>query len=119
MLRLAGTDWWPDVSGRLLVVECPEAPYDLEWADADFTQLRNLGVFDEIAGLVIGRTDNWSSAEVDTLHRLALDAVADYSFPILAGVEVSHSAPLLTVPIGVQGTIDGLELSIDEPAVND
>ncbi len=119
MLRLAGTQWWPDLRGRLLVIECPEAPYDPAWADADLAQLRNLGVFDEIAGLVIGRTDNWSRGDVGTLHALVEQATNRSDFPILAGVEVSHSAPLLTIPNGVRGTIDGLALSIDEPAVDD
>lgn len=117
MLRLAGTRWWPDLDGRILVIECPEGPYDLAWADADLTQLRNIGVFDQIAGLVIGRSDNWKAAEVEGLHRLTMDATEGRGFPILAGVEVTHSAPLLTVPIGIQGTIDGFDLSIDEPAV--
>lgn len=119
MLRLAGTQWWPDVCGRVLVIECPEAPYDLAWADADLAQLRNLGVFDEIVGLVIGRTDNWSSGDVETLHSLVEQAADHSDLPILAGVEVSHSAPLLTIPNGVRGTIDGISLSIDEPAVVD
>ncbi len=119
MLRLAGTQWWPDLRGRLLVIECPEAPYDPPWADADLTQLRNLGVFDEIAGLAIGRTDNWSDSDVEVLHSLVQQATSRTDFPILAGIEVSHSAPLLTIPNGVRGTLDGLTLSIDEAAVHD
>ena len=118
MLRLAGTRWWPEVEGRILVIECPEDPYTPAWADADLSQLRNLGVFDQIAGLVVGRTDNWNAADVETLHSLIQDMTSGHDFPILAGVEVSHSAPLLTIPIGVQGTIDNLDLSIDEAAVD-
>ena len=118
MMHLAGTPWWPDVRGRILVVECPEEPYDVAWADANMTQLRNMGVFDEVAGLVIGRTDNWSAADVGLLHHVVLEPARGYSFPVLAGVEVSHSAPLLTIPIGVPGTMSGLDLSIDEPAVS-
>jgi muramoyltetrapeptide carboxypeptidase len=118
MLRLAGTKWWPELRGRILVIECPEEPYDLAWVDADLTHLRNIGVFDEIVGLAIGRTDNWTESDVETLHVLVDEATVGFSFPILAGVEVSHSAPLLTIPIGVQGTINGLNLSFDEPAVS-
>jgi muramoyltetrapeptide carboxypeptidase len=51
------------------------------------------------------------------LHDCVLDAVRGSDFPVLGGVEVGHSAPLLTVPIGVQVTVDGKELTIDEPAV--
>ena len=117
LLQLAGTEWWPELEGRILVVECPEEPYDPRWADIDLTHLRNIGVFDQIAGLVMGRTDNWSGSDVDLLHQLVVEATAGFDLPVLAGVEVSHSAPLLTIPNGVLGSINGTDLSIDEAAV--
>lgn len=81
MLRLAGNEWWPELRGRILVIECPEAPYNLAWADADLAQLRNIGVFDQIAGLVIGRTDNWTTDQVETLHALVRQATTGHPLP--------------------------------------
>lgn len=52
------------------------------------------------------------------LHGCVLDAVRGFDYPVLAGVEVSHSAPLLTVPVGVPATVDGEDLTIDEAAVS-
>lgn len=119
MLRLAGTPWWPDTEGRILILEPSEEPYDLSWADADFTQLRNMGVLEGLAGLAVGRTYNWESDDVERFHAVVLDAVRGYDYPVLAGLEVSHTAPLLTIPIGVMGSLDGIDLSVDEPAVTD
>lgn len=117
MLRLAGTRWWPDTEGRILILEPSEEPYDVSWADADLTQLRTMGVLEGLAGLAIGRTYNWEQGDVERFHAVVLDAVRDYDYPVLAGLEVSHTAPLLTIPIGVMGSVDGIDLSIDEPAV--
>jgi muramoyltetrapeptide carboxypeptidase len=114
--NLIGTPWQPDYRGRVLLVETPEVPYDPEWADADLTHLRNAGLLDGLAALVVGRSDGWTTEQVAMLHGCVLDAVRGFDYPVLGGVEVSHSAPLLTVPIGVRVSVDG-DLTIVEPAV--
>lgn len=118
MRNLVGTPWQSDCVGRVMVVETPEAPYDAELADADLTHLRNAGLFADLAALVVGRTEGWSPAQVGALHACVLDAARGYDYPVLAGVEVTHSAPLLTIPIGVPGRVDGLELVIEGAAVS-
>lgn len=117
MRHLVGTPWQPDCAGRVLVLETPEAPYDAELADADLTHLRNAGLLVDLAALVVGRTEGWSPAQVGALHGCVLDATRGYDYPVLAGVEVTHSAPLLTVPIGVPARVDGLDLVIEDAAV--
>ena len=114
---LVGTPWQPDYRGRVLALEPPEAPYAPEDADADLTHLRNTGLLDDLAALVIGRTDGWPADQVDTFHALVRDAVSGTAYPVLGGVECGHSAPLLTLPLGVQATVSGTDLTIDEPAV--
>jgi muramoyltetrapeptide carboxypeptidase LdcA involved in peptidoglycan recycling len=47
-----------------------------------------------------------------------LDSVAGYDYPVLAGVECTHSALLLTLPIGVLATVDDEELVVEEAAVS-
>ncbi|MGH3354639.1 MAG: S66 peptidase family protein [Nocardioidaceae bacterium] len=115
--NLAGTEYEPSYDGRILLVEPPEAPYDVQCADADLTWLRNSGRITHIAGLAVGRTDGWTSGQRDQLHRCVLEAVRDRDIPVLAGVECTHSAPLLTFPIGVPATLSGRELRLDGPAV--
>jgi muramoyltetrapeptide carboxypeptidase LdcA involved in peptidoglycan recycling len=46
-----------------------------------------------------------------------LDAVAGFDYPVLAGVECAHAAPMLALPVGVRATVSGAELIIDEAAV--
>lgn len=114
---LIGTPWQPEYRGRVLVVEVPEDPYDVEQADADLTHLRNAGLLAGLAALVIGRTPGWDADRIAQLHTCVLDAVSGYNYPVLAGVECTHSAPLLTLPIGVLATVDDEELVVEEAAV--
>jgi muramoyltetrapeptide carboxypeptidase len=116
--NLVGTRWQPEFAGRLLVLETPEAPYDVEWADADIAHLWLAGAFDNLGGLVVGRTDGWTPTQVEQLHECVLDAVRDTKYPVLAGLECTHSAPLMTLPIGVHAVIEGDDLVITEPAVS-
>jgi muramoyltetrapeptide carboxypeptidase len=114
---LIGTPWLPEYIGRVLVVEVPEDPYDVEQADADLTHLRNAGLLAGLAAFVIGRTPGWDEDRIAQLHACVLDAVGGYDVPVLAGVESTHSAPLLTLPIGVLATVDDEELVVEEAAV--
>jgi muramoyltetrapeptide carboxypeptidase len=114
---LVGTPWEPDWNGSLLVIETPESPYDPAWADADLTHLRNAGILASITGLAVGRTDGWSEAERAQLHACVLDSCRDYDYPVIAGIECSHAAPLLALPIGVAARLVGDQLIIEEAAV--
>jgi muramoyltetrapeptide carboxypeptidase LdcA involved in peptidoglycan recycling len=114
---LIGTPWQPDYIGRVLVAEVPEDPYDVEQADADLAHLRNAGLLAGLAAFVIGRTPGWGEDRIAQLHACVLEAVGGYDFPVLAGVECTHSAPLLTLPIGVLATVVDEELVVEEAAV--
>ncbi|MGH3721160.1 MAG: S66 family peptidase [Pseudonocardiaceae bacterium] len=115
--ELVGTPWQPDYDGSLLLLDLPGEPYDVSTADADVNFLRNAGIFDGIKALLIGRSSGWTSDELAQLHFCVRDATRGYEFPVLAGLECSHAAPLLAIPIGTVCTISDRELIILEPAV--
>jgi muramoyltetrapeptide carboxypeptidase LdcA involved in peptidoglycan recycling len=114
---LIGTPWEPDWSGSLLVIETPESPYDAAWADADLTHLRNAGILGSITALAVGRTDGWSEVERAQLQTCVLEACRDYDYPVITGIECSHAAPLLALPIGVLARLVDDQLIIEEAAV--
>jgi muramoyltetrapeptide carboxypeptidase len=118
MRNLIGTRWEVDTFGRILILEPPEAPYDPELADADLAHLRLAGCLDGLAGLAIGRSDGWSATQLDQFHEAVLDAVRHTAYPVIAGVECTHSAPMMTVPIGCAGQIVGDDLIVTEAAVS-
>ncbi|MDB5652757.1 MAG: MccF-like protein, partial [Tardiphaga sp.] len=111
------TPWQPRLNGTLLALDLPGEDYDLRRADADLVHLTNAGVFAEIAGLVLGRSDGWSAADVERLDRIAVQLTAPTDIPVLAGIACSHAAPMLTLPIGALTELDGLRLRVLEPVV--
>lgn len=115
--NLADTGYEPEYAGRILLVEPPEAPYDPELADADLTWLRTSGRLEGLAGLALGRTDGWTTTAIEQWHRCALDAARGDDYPVLAGVENGHPAPMLAVPVGAPGRIEGEDLIIEGPVV--
>jgi len=111
ILHLAGTDYWPKYKNNLLFLELPEGQdfregTPLDCADAMLADLRNLGVFGNISGLVFGRPFKYSKEDFEKLKEVILDNTRDYSFPILYNANIGHADPIITIPIGVKAKLD-------------
>lgn len=115
ILRLAGTKFWPDYQGRILLLENPMGekmtdPLPLDVTRADMADLVNLGVFEKICGLVIGRPFGYDE-EKKKFKKMMLDQCYGTDFPILMDVDVGHTNPMVTVPLDA---MVGLDLERDE-----
>jgi muramoyltetrapeptide carboxypeptidase len=87
----------------------------------DLHALRHAGVFDRIAGMVVGTPTDVTPTDggPEALREIVLDVIGDRDFPVLAHVDFGHSSPNLPFPIGVRAEVDAdtLTLSLLEPAV--
>ena len=120
MLTLVGTPYWAPLRGALLYLE--EVNYGgglLSQVDESLAQCQQMGLFNQIAGLVIGKVNELSEEEEKLFESLILEYTAGSQFPILTGVDFGHTAPQLTLPIGIQASLDSQQdrFSIDEAAV--
>ncbi len=83
--------------------------------------LRYAGVFDRIAGMVVGIVTDVKPAEggPDDLREVVLDVLGDHDIPVLANVDIGHNPPNIPLPLGVRAEMDAdaLTLSLLEPAV--
>lgn len=102
-----GTPWQLDATGALLLLEdVGEAPYRI---DRMLTQLRQAGVFNGVAGVLVGtwescrvpETATWTLDDVLREHLVTLDV------PVLAGLPIGHGAANAAVRIGGQARIAG------------
>ncbi|HEY9291863.1 MAG TPA: LD-carboxypeptidase [Microlunatus sp.] len=96
---LVGTRWLPDTAGAILLLEAMTAGY-FE-IDAALSHLRLAGVFDRIAGLVIGDPADWDrtdAADAD-IDELILRSVGG-DFPVITGVPYGHRPDRMLFPIG-------------------
>jgi len=90
------------MKGKILFFEDDEVETS-KTIDRMFTQLRHMGVYEQIAGLVIGRfPSSVGFKEGDSLEMILDHALRGYRFPVIAGVDFGHSDPLITFPLGVK-----------------
>ncbi|HKJ69361.1 MAG TPA: LD-carboxypeptidase [bacterium] len=105
---LLGTDYLPDFSEAVLVIEdTEEEPKSI---DRMLHQLRLAGIFGKISGLLVGQFINCfpSDESADfTLQELIMSAARGFDFPILANYPYGHNLPdRLTLPLGVRLRFD-------------
>jgi muramoyltetrapeptide carboxypeptidase len=100
LLKLAGTPYFPDFTGAILFVEAigitPEA------CDHLFQQLKQIGVFDQIRGVIIGYIDGLQNDEKASMQMedVLLRVTAEYDFPILKTDDFGHNCPNTVLPVG-------------------
>ncbi len=120
LCTLAGTPFWPSFKDAVLFLEeVKTGPSVLQEVDQSLAHLAMLGVFADIEGLVVGKLNDATDFENRMFDELISQHTAANKFPILSQVDLGHTDPKLTLPIGIQASLDsalGL-LSIDEAAV--
>ncbi len=122
VVNLLGTEYFGDIDGRILFLEeIGEKPFRI---DRMLTQLRNAGVFDRIAGLLLGDfKDCWAEGEEDsfTLEEIIDQLVGDKGIPVMGNLPFGHDQIKMILPLGVEvyfnaeaGTMVFLEEAVSE-----
>ena len=112
MVHLRGTKYWPDFSGSIFFWEIPESDNDftkgerIENIDSYLTDIELSGIFKKIKGMIVGRFFGYSKQEEKEIIKIIKARTAEYKFPILIGVDIGHTDPMITVPLGVKVKID-------------
>ncbi|MDQ3656730.1 MAG: LD-carboxypeptidase [Chloroflexota bacterium] len=119
MQHLRGTPYWPDLTGAILFLETSEEKPSPEDIDGILMDYENMGVFEQIAGLIVARPYGYSDAEKVRLHDIIVERTATFGFPVLADTDTGHTTPLQTLPIGCTALLDSVanRFAITEAAV--
>ena len=97
LVSAAGTKYWPDFSGKILLVEDMEAPHGRN--ERHFRHLSLCGVFDAIAGLIVGKPEVYDAAsEPFTYDDLIKEVVGPRNYPIISNFDCGHTYPMITIP---------------------
>lgn len=87
----------------------------------DLQALRLAGVFDQIAGMVVGVPTEVEPVELGPkgLREIALDVLGDRDIPVLGNVDIGHQPPNVPLPLGVRAELDAdaTTLTLLDPAV--
>ncbi len=111
--HLRGTEYWPDWEGAILFIETSEEKPSPETVDGILMDYQNMGVFESLAGLIVGRPTRYSPEEKQRLRQRILERTQHYTFPIITDMDFGHTAPQFTIPIGCQARIDTYEQSFE------
>lgn len=125
---LSGTKYFPDLdlfNGSILFWE--EIGKDLSEIYQYLYQLKNMGIFERINGMLIGKIKytkplrQTAREEIiePTLKEMVLEILKEYDFPIMANLDFGHFTVNIPMPIGIKVSFDTSrkELNFLESAV--
>lgn len=121
LVSIAGTQYEPDLTGHILLIEEMAAP--LSRYERNLRHLQLLGVFDRIAGLLIGKPEapDLEGAPF-TAEELLREVIGPVRYPVVMDIDVGHTHPSLTLalgtPIEVQATGESAHITVLEPMVD-
>ena len=113
--HLIGSPFMPSLKGAILFVE--EKGEDLYRIDRMLTHLRLSGLLDETNGLIAGAFEDCGDRA--GIEQLLLETAYGFDMPVITGLPLGHSLINISLPIGLQATIDSetMTLEITEPCV--
>ena len=96
--KLAGTKYWPDMSGKILLLE------SLGGGSGQIatllTQLEQIGVFDKVAGILLGTFTNYEKEDYElSVYDLLKMHISD-TMPVASTKEIGHGHDSKAIVIG-------------------
>ena len=111
---MKSTDFWPNAEfwrGKILFFET-SSDYGAFPKQFKF-DLRNYGmqgIFDKIAGLIIGRPRDYTPEQKDQLDKFTVEVVGTEfgrkDLPIISNMDFGHTDPQFILPLGIKAEID-------------
>ena len=113
LMYLLGTEYIPDLQDKILAIESYRtSPNECQ---RRFAQLKQLGVFDKIKGVIIGYNYDLQK-NGDTfpqMEDILLEYSREYNFPIIKCNDFGHRMVNSVIPIGVNVKIDSYNSKVE------
>jgi muramoyltetrapeptide carboxypeptidase LdcA involved in peptidoglycan recycling len=119
--NLVDSEAWIEPSGMVPFLETSEEMPSHEDLERYLTSLAERGVFEEAAGLVLGRAYGFGADRSRELWEAVAVRTEASATPILANVDLGHTDPMLTLPLGLPARLDATAKRFEmlEPATED
>lgn len=98
LMTSAGTPYWPDLTGKILLIEDMYAP--MSRTERLLQHLKLVGGLDQIAGLIVGKPENFDQEDAPFGYdELIKEVVGPRNYPIVSNFDCSHTNPMVSVPL--------------------
>jgi muramoyltetrapeptide carboxypeptidase len=102
LCHLIGTPFAPDFENKILFLEDRgEAPYRI---DRMLVHMALAGCFKGLSGIILGTFEE--CGPIEEVIKIIVEIFEKYSIPILAGLDAGHGRHNLTIPLGIEATLD-------------
>ncbi|MCA1668745.1 MAG: LD-carboxypeptidase [Thermomicrobia bacterium] len=108
---LAATPYFPALAafdGAILFWE--EIGREIWDLSIDLSILKHLGIFDRIAGMLIGELTwinrSFAGITYPPLREVVFDVIGEYRFPVMANLDFGHHLANIPLPIGTEASFD-------------
>lgn len=107
---LAGTAYFPNCDGCLLFVEDAHGSSPGAF-HRGLTQLAQIGVLDDVCGLLVGSVPPGCPLDdASLMHDILLDVLpADADYPVVYDVNCSHVDPMISIALGEPTTLSAID----------
>lgn len=98
LLKLAGTEYWPNMDGKILFLEAYGG--EVSQIAALFTQLEQMGVFKQVEGIILG---TFTAYEKSGARQSVFDLLAGHipeTLPVAKTTEIGHGTDSKAIVIG-------------------
>ncbi len=106
--KLAGTKYWPDMQGKILLLE------SLGGGSGQiatlFTQLEQIGVFDQVAGVLLGTFTNYEKSNLEMTVYDLLKMHIDEDLPVAVTGDIGHGHDSRAIVIGKKAAFENCEI---------
>lgn len=96
LMTSAGTPYFPNLEDKILMIESMSAPWAFE--ERYLTQLKLMGVFEKISGLIVGKPEHPNDQGSGISHNdLIKEVIGERDYPIVTEFDCSHTIPMNTI----------------------
>jgi len=107
-----GSPYMPQIKqGDILLIE--DSFKDAATVERSFSHLKICGVFDKLAGLILGKHEKFDDKKTGRKpYQILMEVVGELKIPTLAEYDCCHTHPMITLPIGCIATLDATNQTI-------
>jgi muramoyltetrapeptide carboxypeptidase len=107
-----GSKYMPEIkAGDILFIE--DCLKDAATIERSFSLLKVNGVFDKIAGIILGKHELFDDLKTGRKpYEILLEVLGDKKLPFIAEFDCCHTHPIMTLPIGCEIELDATKKTV-------